>query len=37
MRLNHYQEKVLKELKEYLSALAEAKKEFEEIYHILCV
>jgi type III restriction enzyme len=31
MRLKHYQEKVLKELKEYLSALADAKKEFEEI------
>ena len=31
MRLKHYQEKVLKELKEYLSALAVAKKEFEEI------
>ena len=31
MRLKHYQEKVLKELKEYLSALAYAKKEFEEI------
>jgi type III restriction enzyme len=31
MKLKHYQEKVLKELKEYLSALADAKKEFEEI------
>ena len=31
MRLKHYQEKVLKYLKEYLSALADAKKEFEEI------
>ncbi len=31
MRLKHYQEKVLKELKDYLSALADAKKEFEEI------
>ncbi|NUM31762.1 MAG: DEAD/DEAH box helicase family protein [Bacteroidetes bacterium] len=31
MRLKHYQEKVLKELKEYLSALTDAKKEFEEI------
>lgn len=31
MRLKHYQEKVLKELKEYLSTLADAKKEFEEI------
>ncbi len=30
MRLKHYQEKVLKELREYLSALADAKKEFEE-------
>ena len=30
MRLKDYQEKVLKELKEYLSALAYAKKEFEE-------
>jgi type III restriction enzyme len=27
MRLKHYQEKVLKELKEHLSALADAKKE----------
>jgi len=27
----HYQEKVLKELKAYLTALADAKKEFEEI------
>ena len=34
MRLKHYQEKVLKELKEYLSALADAKKEFEEIAEI---
>jgi type III restriction enzyme len=31
MRLKHYQEKVLKELKTYLTALADAKKEFEEI------
>ncbi len=31
MRLKHYQEKVLKELKEFLSALADAKKEFEEL------
>lgn len=31
MRLKHYQEKVLKELKHYLGALADAKKEFEEI------
>lgn len=31
MRLKHYQEKVLKELKDYLSALTDAKKEFEEI------
>jgi len=34
MRLKHYQEKVLKELKVYLSALADAKKEFEEIAEI---
>ncbi|MDD3773577.1 MAG: DEAD/DEAH box helicase family protein, partial [Weeksellaceae bacterium] len=31
MKLKHYQEKVLKELKDYLGALADAKKEFEEI------
>ncbi len=31
MRLKYYQEKVLKELAAYLSALADAKKEFEEI------
>lgn len=31
MKLKLYQEKVLKELKEYLVALADAKKEFEEI------
>lgn len=31
MRLKHYQDKVLKELKNYLGALADAKKEFEEI------
>jgi len=30
MRLKHYQEKVLKELKAYLSALADAKKEFDK-------
>jgi type III restriction enzyme len=34
MKLKHYQEKVLKELKCYLDALAEAKKEFEEIAEI---
>ena len=31
MKLKHYQEKVLKELKDYLGALSDAKKEFEEI------
>ncbi len=31
MKLKHYQDKVLKELKDYLGALADAKKEFEEI------
>ena len=31
MKLKHYQEKVLKELKEYLVALSYARKEFEEI------
>jgi len=31
MKLKHYQDKVLKELKDYLSALADAKKEFEEV------
>jgi len=31
MKLKHYQEKVLKELKAYLSALDDAKKEFEEM------
>ena len=31
MKLKHYQEKVLKELKDFLGALADAKKEFEEI------
>jgi type III restriction enzyme len=31
MRLKHYQDKVLKELKDYLGSLADAKKEFEEI------
>ncbi|MBK7097396.1 MAG: DEAD/DEAH box helicase family protein [Sphingobacteriales bacterium] len=31
MRLKHYQDKVLEELKDYLGALADAKKEFEEI------
>ncbi len=31
MKLKQYQEKILKELKAYLSALADAKKEFEEI------
>jgi type III restriction enzyme len=34
MKLKHYQEKVLKELKGYLDALTEAKKEFEEIAEI---
>lgn len=31
MRLKYYQDKVLKELKDYLSALYDAKKEFEEV------
>src|SRR5215210_2164556 len=31
MRLKHYQEKVLNQLKEYLSELANAKKEYDEI------
>jgi type III restriction enzyme len=31
MRLKHDQEKALKELKDYLSALTDAKKEFGEI------
>jgi len=31
MKLKHYQDKVLKELKDYLSALADAKKEFDEV------
>jgi len=31
MKLKHHQDKVLKELKDYLSALADAKKEFEEV------
>jgi type III restriction enzyme len=34
MKLKQYQEKVLKELKAYLDALSEAKKEFEEIAEI---
>lgn len=31
MKLKHYQEKALKELKEYLVALSDARKEFEEL------
>jgi type III restriction enzyme len=31
MKLKYYQEKALKELKDYLSAFADAKKEFGEI------
>jgi len=31
MKLKHYQEKVLQTLKEYLSALADAKSEFDEL------
>lgn len=34
MKLKHYQEKVLKELKEYLSELVIAKKQFDELFNI---
>lgn len=34
MRLKHYQEKVLSQLKEYLGELVNAKKEYDEVSQI---